>query len=78
MFLSDAAMEATLHGRAEYAGILADLGFVSPGYAAQCNASDLQEDTSGQDSMSGNARVIKAAICAGELPLAVGMAISVL
>ena len=66
MFLSDAAMEATLNGRAEYATILADLGFVSPDYAACCNTSDALGDACGQDDMSGNARVIKAAICAGE------------
>ena len=65
MFLSDAAMEATLNGRAEYARILADLGFISPDYAMSCNSIDIPEDTHGQDAMSGNARVIKAAICAG-------------
>lgn len=67
MFLSDAAMEATLNGRAEYARVLADLGFVSPDYAISCNTLDVPEDIYGQDAMSGNARVIKAAICAGGL-----------
>ena len=65
MFLSDAAMEATLNGRAEYARILADLGFVSPDYATHCNSLGISEGPDGQDAMSGNARVIKAAICAG-------------
>ena len=66
MSLSDAAMEATLSGRAEYACILADLGFVDSDYAARCNMSGIQEDPDGQNAMSGNARVIKAAICAGK------------
>ena len=65
-FLSDAALEATLNNRADFAGILADLGFVSPAYAAHCNAANALEASHGQDAMSGNARVIKAAICAGE------------
>ena len=65
-FLSDAALEATLNNRADFAGILADLGFVSPAYAAHCNSANAMEDSYGQDVMSGNARVIKAAICAGE------------
>ena len=63
MYVSDAAMDATLNGRAEYARILADLGFVSAEYAARCNSPSIAEDD--QDAMSGNARVIKAAICAG-------------
>ena len=67
-FLSDAALEATLNNRADFAGILADLGFVSPAYAVHCNSANAVEDSYGQDAMSGNARVIKAAICAGEYP----------
>lgn len=66
LHLSDAAMEATLNGRAEYARILADLGFVSSAYAARCNSPDITEGADGQDAMSSNARVIKAAICAGK------------
>ena len=66
MSLSDAAMEATLNGRAEYARILADLGFVNPDYAARCNSPGTRPDSNCQDAMSGNARVIKAAICAGK------------
>ena len=66
MHLSDAAMEATLNGRAEYARILADLGFVTSEYAARCNSPGTMEGADGQDAMSSNARVIKAAICAGE------------
>lgn len=66
--LSDAALEATLNNRADFASILADLGFVSPAYAAHCNSANASEDSYGQDAMSGNARVIKAAICAGEYP----------
>ena len=67
-FLSDAALEATRNNRADFASILADLGFVSPAYAARCNSANAMEDSSGQDAMSGNARVIKAAICAGKIP----------
>ncbi len=66
MHLSDAAMEGTLNGRAEYARILADLGFVSSEYAARCNSPSIMECADGQDAMSNNARVIKAAICAGK------------
>ena len=67
-FLSDAALEAALNNRADFAGILADLGFVSSAYAAHCNSANPMDDSYGQDAMSGNARVIKAAICAGEYP----------
>lgn len=69
MYVSDAAMDATLNGRAEYARILADLGFVSREYAAHCNSPGTSEDVDDQDAMSRNARVIKAAICAGTTAL---------
>lgn len=64
-FVSDAAMEGTLQGRAEYAGILADLGFLPVSYVASCRNSAHELD-SHYDECSLNARVIKAAICAGE------------
>ncbi len=58
-------MEGTLQGRAEYAGILADLGFLPVSYVASCR-NGAQELDSHYDECSLNARVIKAAICAGE------------
>jgi hypothetical protein len=66
MFVSDAAMEATLQGRAEYAGILADLGFLSREYAQSFNNAEAAGKLDPAfDEFSGNARIIKAAICAG-------------
>lgn len=68
MFVSDAAMEVTLQGRAEYAGILAEFGFLPQQYAMTCNdsGSSSNELKGIHDEYSGNARIIKAAICAGE------------
>lgn len=62
-------MEAALQGRAEYAGILADLGFLPDGYAGACSngaQNTAEEEYTHFDEYSSNARVIKAAICAGE------------
>ncbi len=62
-------MEAALQGRTEYAGILADLGFLPAGYAGACSNGaqcPSEEEYAHYDEYSGNARVIKAAICAGE------------
>ena len=67
-FISDTAMEATLQGRADYASILADLGFLPRTYVDTCSSSyrDGNGDShAGLDEYSANARVIKAAICAG-------------
>lgn len=68
-FVSDAAMEATLQGRADFAGTLADLGFLPRTYVNDaCSTSGCDSDADGHaglDEYSGNARVIKAAICAG-------------
>lgn len=67
-FISDAAMEATLQGRADFAGTLADLGFLPRAYVDACSAPGRGEDgdgNAGLDEYSGNTRVIKAAICAG-------------
>lgn len=61
-FISDAAMEATLRGRADFAGTLADMGFLPPGYPDNPRAAP------GLDEHSDNARVVKAAICAGFYP----------
>ncbi|CAL8471800.1 g11342 [Coccomyxa elongata] len=69
--VSDAAMEAALQGRAEYAGILADLGFLHAGYAGACSngtQGPSEEEYAHYDEYSCNARVIKAAICAGFYP----------
>ncbi len=74
-FVSDAAMEAALQGRAEYARILADLGFLPVGYAGACNnnaQNPSEEEYAHYDEYSSNARVIKAAICAGENSLPCG------
>ncbi|KAK9867126.1 hypothetical protein WJX84_000721, partial [Apatococcus fuscideae] len=73
-FLSEASMEATLAGRQDLAFKLAELGFVTQDYAAGINqpqagaARALPPATSGPDAFSGNARFIKAAICAGFFP----------
>lgn len=64
-FVSDAVMEATLQGRAEYAAILADLGFLPPSHAAAYANGNADAQNAHYDEYSGNARVIKAAICAG-------------
>jgi ATP-dependent RNA helicase DHX57 len=65
-------------GRRQYADILADLGFVPPGYAVQAGrggagasrAQQQQRYSHDVDQYSGNARVVKAALCAGFYPQA--------
>lgn len=61
-FLSEPAMEAVLAGREDYAASLADLGF-----ASQSFVDGLKTDSPRQrlDEYSSNARIVKAAICAG-------------
>jgi len=65
LFLSEAAMEGILAGRSDYAAALVDLGFISHSYCRGIN--DGQTDTSPRslDEHSDNARIIKAALCAG-------------
>ena len=66
-------MEAILAGRQDLAFKLADLGFVTRPYAAGINYDQgatrpvPAHGTSNPDAFSGNARFIKAAICAGTL-----------
>ena len=63
-------MEAILAGRQDLAFKLADLGFISHAYAASINQQQSPPpacNTSHPDAFSGNARFIKAAICAGAL-----------
>ena len=69
-FVSDAAMEATAAARADFAGQLADLGFLSPAYARACadGTYPLPPEAAAFDDMSGNARIVKAALCAGFYP----------
>lgn len=62
-------MEAILAGRQDLAFKLADLGFVARAYAAGINyekrTAGPADHMSNPDAFSGNARFIKAAICAG-------------
>ena len=69
-FVSDAAMEATAATRADFAAQLADLGFLPPSYARACaeGARALPPDAAAFDDASGNARIVKAALCAGFYP----------
>ena len=63
-------MEATAATRADFAAQLADLGFLPPSYARACaeGARALPPDAAAFDDASGNARVVKAALCAGFYP----------
>ena len=59
-------MDATLAGRADYAAVLAELGFVPCEYLQAL--SEQSEEAISQhslDEFSGNARIVKAALCAG-------------
>lgn len=63
-------MEATAATRADFAAQLADLGFLPPSYARACaeGARALPPDAAAFDDASGNARIVKAALCAGFYP----------
>lgn len=63
-------MEATAATRADFAAQLADLGFLPPSYARACaeGARALPADAAAFDDASGNARIVKAALCAGFYP----------
>ena len=61
-FLSEPAMEAILAGRDDYAAALRDLGFSDDGFREALRASS---STHTLDEYSNNARIVKAAICAG-------------
>lgn len=82
-FVSDQAMEAITAGRKQYAEILEDLGFIpraylprltgppaysSAGYQTLANIGPGNENHGDLDEMSGSARVVKAALCAGLYP----------
>ncbi|KAK9846310.1 hypothetical protein WJX81_001334 [Elliptochloris bilobata] len=69
-FVSDAAMEAMAATRADFAAQLADLGFLPCSYARACaeGAHPLPPEAAAFDDASGNARIVKAALCAGFYP----------
>lgn len=56
-------MEAILAGREDYAAALADLGFVDQGFQTALRAGSSEHQV---DEFSGNARIVKAAVCAGK------------
>lgn len=69
MFLSEAALEAVQAGRADFAATLTEIGLLPASYQAQLQhyqpAAGSQE-LHAFDLFCNNARVIKAALCAGE------------
>lgn len=54
-------------GRGEYAAALADLGFIDEAYARCIKRGNRQPESGDFDDFSDNARVVKAALCAGKL-----------
>eukprot|EP00803_Ostreobium_quekettii_P004271 evm.model.scf_905.2 EVM.evm.TU.scf_905.2 scf_905:10452-23846(+) len=62
-YVSSDAMQATLAGRAEYATILADLGFVPPSYSPAAAPAPV-----GANKFVSNTRFVRAAVCAGFYP----------
>jgi hypothetical protein len=68
-FIADAAMEATAASRADFAAQLADLGFLPAAYARACrDGGPMPAEAAAYDDHSGNARIVKAALCAGFYP----------
>ena len=61
-FLSEPAMEAILAGREDYAAALTDLGFSDHGFSEALRSGSSKHPL---DEFSGNARIVKAAMCAG-------------
>jgi hypothetical protein len=60
-------MEATAAGRRDYANLLAELGFLPHAYAEQMGSRGPADGfTSPYDQFSDNARIVKAAMCAGQ------------
>lgn len=55
-------MEAILAGREDYAAALTDLGFSDKGFSEALRAGSNRHQL---DEYSGNARIVKAAMCAG-------------
>lgn len=65
-------MEATLAGRKDYANLLADLGFLPRDYADHMGPTGPARGfTSPFDQYSENARIVKAALCAGVAPVSI-------
>lgn len=64
-FLSEPAMEGILSGRHDFAKALVELGFVSQTYLHTLNELPQNAAQTAVDEFSGNARIVKAAICAG-------------
>ena len=58
-------MEGILAGRSDYAAALVDLGFVSHSYCRGINDGQVDSWPLGPDEYSDNARIVKAALCAG-------------
>lgn len=72
-FLSESALEAIEAGRAEFAATLMDMGLLPPSFRQcmqqQARSSPVLADTQLHefDSYCNNGRIVKAALCAGEL-----------
>lgn len=69
MFLSEAALEAVQAGRADFAATLTEIGLLPVSYQAQMqhNRSSLgSQEVHAYDQFCNNARVVKAALCAGQ------------
>ncbi len=74
-FLSESALEAIEAGRAEFAAALTDMGLLPPSFRAwmqqQARSSQPPADMEVHefDAYCSNARIVKAALCAGKLDL---------
>ena len=73
-FLSESALEAVEAGRTEFAATLMDMGLLPPSFQAWLQQQSKNGATAGEselhefDAYCNNARIIKAALCAGKLP----------
>lgn len=65
-FLSETAMEGVLSGRKDFASSLVSLGFVQDSYVASLDQIQGIPINADADEFSTNARIVKAAICAGQ------------
>lgn len=72
-FLSESVLEAVQAGRADFAGTLVDMGLLPASYPACLQRpgqpSSAQQELHAFDQFCDNARVVKAALCAGAKPL---------
>ena len=72
-FLSESALEAIEAGRAEFAATLMDMGLLPPSFQAWLDQQSKSGTPAGEsqphefDAYCSNARIIKAALCAGKL-----------